>query len=404
MVTFFLNDCRLIRFLDAYTDRQIRSLTLVLDPIPVNPYDPILAIQTATTRVEALQRLSSHIKKMALLSLSVTIDSPVPYTASVELSSIVNNLPDSCICLDIDTRCSGFILDSRTDLYSHQPASLVCDAIRTILPRLQHLRLRLPQLCSALFGTESHDQHSSFKAVRAANLKTCLINLALREPGSHDRGAWAALCGSSLIPHIGVESHIPPALPILLPRLKDFSHLNSVFLKRLRVIDMQPQDVRTPNSWAAWVRRDILVDTSIPIPCANIGLFDDDSWLARIPTDLGRAEDFISSLRHIEELAEGRFWSQTTRQIRLATPILGEYDFIPRPLTKELFLKRNRRTCMIWQNEEATGERLLPEDPGPLMEVWDLKERTPKGWTRENCERSPMARERDILMESLEMQ
>ena len=186
----FLNVHRLTRFLDTYTDRRIRSLTLAMDLIQLNPYDSTLAVQTATARLEALRRLSSHIKKMALKSLSITIDFPFPFTASLELSSIVNNLPDSCTCLDIDTKHSGFVFPS-TDL-NDQPTSHVCDAIRTILPRLEHLRLRRPQLCSALFGTKIHEQDTGFEAVRATNLKSCLINLSLREPTApSSSGVWA---------------------------------------------------------------------------------------------------------------------------------------------------------------------------------------------------------------------
>jgi hypothetical protein len=401
----FLDAQRLTKFLDTYSNRKFRSLTLVMDPVPLNPYDPTSAVLTVTARLEALQRLRSHIKKMGLISLSITIDFPFPYTASLELSSIVNNLPDSCTCLEIDLKHSGCILGPTP------PTSHVCDAIRTTLPQLEHLRLRRPQLCSALFG---HEQYPSSKAVRATNLKSCLINLCLREPtGPSSSGSRAAPCSYPLVPHIG-ESHVfPSALsPLLLARLQDFSHLNSASLERLWVVDVQTRDPNVPNSWAAWVRRDILSNTSVPIPMDNIGGFKitstgglrDDAWLARIPTDSGQgAEDWVSSPARLEELAEGRFWCQTTRGIRLPTPILREYDCVPRPLTKEVFVKENRITCMLWKNEEATGQKLLPNTPGPLMQVWDLRERTPKGWTRDDYQGSPMVQDRDILLDSLEL-
>lgn len=393
----FLNAHRLTKFLDTYSDRKIRSLTLVMDPVPVDPYDPTLAVQTATARLEALQRLRSYIKRMGLISLSIIIDFPFPYTASLELSSIVNNLPNSCTCLEIDVKHSGFISHRTADLDS-PPTSHVCDAIRTILPRLEHLRLRCPQLCSALFGTsaKSHEQDARFETVCATNLMSCLINLSLREPpGSSSEGSRAAPCGSTLVPHIGVMHDFPSALNCLLARLQDFSHLNSARLERLWIVDVQTRDPTVPNSWAGWVRRDILSNTSVPIPIANIGGFRNDAWLARIPTDSGqRAEDWLSSPERLETLAEGRFWSQTTSGIRLATPMLREYDCVPKPLTKELFLKKNRLTCTLWRNEEAIGQKLLPEAPGPLMEAWDLKERTPRGWTRDNYQGSLMVQER----------
>ena len=403
----FLNARRLTRFLDAYTDRQIRSRTLAMDPIQRNPYDGTFPMETLSIRLKALQRLSLHIKKMGLISLSITINFPFPFTASFELSSIIHNLPDSCTCLEIDTahNCPSFP-DPGT-VVDAQPTSHMCDAISTILPQLEHLRLRRPRLCSALFGTESHEQDRGFKAVRAPKLKSCLISLSLREPtASNDPITRAAQCDSTPLPFIDVRPHYPPALPPLLPRRRDFTYLNSASLERLWIIDVHPRDPTIPNSWAAWVRLDILLDTSSPIPMANIGAFRKDCWLARIPTDLRPAEDYISTPKCLEELAEGRFWSTTTRGIHLATPILREYDCISRPLTRELaqqtgHVHKNRRYCVLWDNEEATGERLLPEGPGPLMEVWDLKERTPEGWTRDNHQGTPLVRKRDILIESL---
>jgi hypothetical protein len=103
------------------------------------------------------------------------------------------------------------------------------------------------------------------------------------------------------------------------------------------------------------------------------------------------------------DTGRGLFWTHTTSKIRLPTPLLREYDRVPIPLTKEQYIKQNRHTYILWQNEEATGEKLLPEAPGPLMQVWDLKERTPDGWTRDNYAGSPVMRERDILMESLDV-
>jgi hypothetical protein len=184
---------------------------------------------------------------MALISFSITINFPFPYTASLELSSIINNLPDSCTCLEIDTEHSGFIVVPSTD-FNSQPTSPVCDAIRTILPRLEHLRLRRPQLCSALFGTKSHEQDAGFEAVRATNLKSCLINLSLRTPGPYP-GTLAALCGASApIPLVGLRPHFPYALTPLLPGLQAFARLNSARLERLWIVDVQTRDPDIPNS------------------------------------------------------------------------------------------------------------------------------------------------------------
>jgi hypothetical protein len=396
-----LNEHRLPKFLNIYTDRRIRSLTVVMDRIPpVEAPETTMVVQRVTSRLEALQRLSSQVKKMALVSLSITINLPEPFTASLELSSILNNLPDSCTSLEIDARRSGAFIPDPGRNFDDQPSSHFCESIRTILPRLRHLRLRRPELCFALFGTGSPEQGAGFKAVRARNLKSCLINLALNVPTV---SMFATSCGSTPLPGNAPRPRFPSALPPLLPRLQDFAHLNSASLEQLCIIDVQTRDPSIPNSWAAWVRRDILSDTSVPIPVGRIRAFHDDGWLARVPTGLGYSEDWVSFHKYLETLAEGSFWTHTTSKIRLPTPLLREYDRVPIPLTKEQYINQNRRTYILWQNEEATGEKLLPEAPGPLMQVWDLKERTPKGWTRDNYAGSPVMRERDILMESLDV-
>lgn len=60
------------------------------------------------------------------------------------VASIVERLPRTCIALEVDTRSH----DRGEPGEAH-----VCDSLRQVIPRLQHLRLRLRSLCSAAFGT-----------------------------------------------------------------------------------------------------------------------------------------------------------------------------------------------------------------------------------------------------------
>lgn len=386
----FLNTRRLTKLLDtfAYTSRQIRSLTLVMEAVRVNPYDYTLAIEEITTRLNVLQRLSTHIEKMGLISLSISIDLPYPYTPSRELASIISHLPNSCICLDIDGNRNGLI--ARVDA-SRLPSSHLCDSIRAVLPRLRHFRVRYPQVCSALFGTELDNR--AFEAVRAPNLRSCLINLSLREPRAPTSAhVLAAPCNAAPLPINGVTPQYPLPFPPLIPRLREFARLNSATLERLWIIDIQPRNPEMPNYWGAWVRRDFLLDSSMPIPMDSIRAFVQDSYLARVPAKSGGTVDWISTPERLEALAEDGFWSQTTNGTRLATPMLREYDCVPMPSTKEECLKKENFTCTLWQNEQATGEKLFPEAPGPLVKEWDIKERVPAGWRRDNWLGAPMVR------------
>lgn len=248
-----------------------------MDAIPVNPYNPIQAAQTAKTRLETLKLLCPRIKKMSLTSFSITADFPLPFTASHEITSILDNLPDSYTSLEIDMRHSGFI--DPTSLRDQQTAH-VCDFIRNILPQLVHLRLRRPEICSALFRVKMDGDDAQYETVSAPKLKVRIINLSLREPCPSSKGPLATACSDDVtrIPHVGAQSQFPSALSLLFPGLQDFACLNSN-LQRLWLIVVQERDRTMPHFWAAWVRRDFLSDSSVPIPVANIGGFFNDPWL-----------------------------------------------------------------------------------------------------------------------------
>jgi hypothetical protein len=395
----FLSPDRLIKFLDNSADSPtIRSLTLRVDTMRINPYDTTEAAQTVITRLEALERLCPRIKNMSLLSsFSISVDFPLPFTASRLISSMLDNLPSSCTSLEIDMRHQGFINPrSLSDHHrtAHQQTTHMCDSIRALLPQLVHLRLRCLEICSALFGIDqAHGEVTHYEAITAPKLKTCLINLSLREPGSSSQGASATRCSDAATQIVFNASlpQFPPALPSILPALQDFARLNSTYLERLWVIDVQPRNPTLPHAWAAWVRRDVLLDASFPIPVRNIGSFFDDVWMARASAEQGAGvEDWLSPLERLEGVAEGGTWSETETGVRLATPMLRGGERVSRALTRVQFEKGSNLTCMLWQNEKAAGEKLLPEGPGLLMKMWDLNERTPSGWSRVNTHDSPL--------------
>ncbi|KAI0008468.1 hypothetical protein F4779DRAFT_586949 [Xylariaceae sp. FL0662B] len=388
-----LTQKRLTKFVGNCADHEIRSLTLRLNAIPVDPYDPS-AKQTAESRLEALRRLCPQITRMRPASLSILVDFPFPFTASQEISSILDHLPACCVSLEIDVRYGSSIPNLIGDLQAH---SHLCESIRVALPRLHHLRLRLPLICPAIFSARLPDQDAPCQVVRAPMLKTCLINLSLRPPGPYStQGVWATPCSddTTRIPYVGLLDQLPSALPRVLPALKAFARLNSTNLERLWVIDVESRDPTLPHSWAAWVRRDFISNTSHPIPVANIGGFGRDAWLARVPLPItpDKTQDRLSSPDVLETLAEGSIWIETTFGARLPITMLREYQDTREALTRVPFQKRNRITCMLWSNEDETGENLLPEGPGELMQRWDLNETTPNGWTRDRYTASPMVR------------
>lgn len=383
----FLSGERLIKFAEknGLADNEIRSLTIRLGPVSVNQFDPNQAVKTTDGWLDALQRLLPRISCMCNIeAFSVWADLPLPYSPCNEFSSIIDELPTTCVALEIDLRHSTFVqqkLGTATTPLVH-----MCDSVRDVLGRLRHLRLRLPKVCSAVFGIEPEKGTGGYQPVDAPKLKDCIINLTQRMPGTFPRASLATSCDSLHFPHIGSQTWITPVLHSLIPKLQNFAQLNSA-LERLWVIDCQAPG-QGKNSWAAWVRRDIGSDASWPIPVVNIGGFREDAWLARVPSlnSERSTEDEVSWPETLEALVEGCTWSETRTRVRLPVRIFEArgYNYAVRPRTRAQLGDGDDLSCTLWENEEVTGERLLPIGPGPLMETWDLNERTPNGWKRAN--------------------
>ncbi|KAI0181428.1 hypothetical protein GGR52DRAFT_583820 [Hypoxylon sp. FL1284] len=387
-----LDQRRLVRFADSCADREVRSLTLRLDAIRVDPYEPTGAQSEAELRLEALRCLCPRIAKMRPVAVSLSLNFPFPYPVARAVADLLDHLPACCVSLEVDVRYGSSVaphLAADAHIHPH-----MCDAVRAVLPRLQHLRLRLPLICPAVFSAEPPGRDGSCQAVSAPTLKTCVVNLGLRPPGPYtSQGVWASPCGGDFeqTPHIGQLTRAPSAMPPLAPALTAFARLNAATLERLWVLDVEPRAAGRPHSWAAWVRRDFLADASAPIPLANIGGFRAQAWLARVPDPAGSPRDWISQPDVLEGLVEGGTWVEDASGARLPAAPRRRRD-AREALARAPFQARQPISCMLWRNEDITGEALFPTGPGELMRRWDLEEITPSGWTRDDYTASYMVR------------
>lgn len=184
-----LNQKRLAKFVERCADTRVRSLTVLMNAVPVDPYDPGKAKEVARARLANLAQLCPRITQMKPVALSISVDLPFPCTAAHEVTRIVECLPTSCTSLEVKLSHGSCISPSPVALSS---SSHLCDSIREVFPQLRHLRLCLPVLCPTLFSSISSNgqgQNQHRQAVRAPLLRTCLINLAQREPGPSTSGA-----------------------------------------------------------------------------------------------------------------------------------------------------------------------------------------------------------------------
>ena len=313
------------------------------------------------------------------------------------IASMVERLSRTCIALEIDTRGHD---------YAGPGSAHLCDALRTVLPHLQHLRLRLSTLCPAVFGLGfrldgTTPDESPAELTPAPMLQTAVINGATRLPGC---GGPAHVCGTfQEEPHRAYQ-HIPDAREALVKCLRLLTERgNYPAIQRLWLLDKQVYEVRDPSLYSTYNRRDLVTSKTWAVPFRNIRAFDKDSILARTP----EGQEVLSYEWAVEALAEGEAWRETLGGSRfpaawLATDDFRRDGFVPRPLptisVDSYRAQFPKRMCHLWANERKTGRRLLNavEREG-LVDASSLPEMTPPGWSRdENGDLNPDHDEEDV--------
>ncbi|KAI3333558.1 hypothetical protein F4824DRAFT_471094 [Ustulina deusta] len=192
-----LNRERLALFVENHMSCQVTSLTVKMEAIYIHGMDPLQAFYKANECKKILRKLNCFIKDMKPTSVSVSAALAFPCTITPEVAALVDGLPESCTGLEIDLwYCCRFIPDSAADRAARSLGAHphLCDSLRTVLPQLKHLRLRLPTLCASIFSTNSSNQELCCPPIRAPLLKTCLISLSFSHP-LYILGNWLGRSG-----------------------------------------------------------------------------------------------------------------------------------------------------------------------------------------------------------------
>ena len=107
-------------------------------------------------------------------------------------------MPNSCTSLELDTHAN----DDRTN-DCHESLSHLCIALRQILSRMQHVRLRIGAMCPSMFGT-GHAERMQIDGteypflrltehVPLSNIETLVINCGSCQVG--DNAVFVRQCG-----------------------------------------------------------------------------------------------------------------------------------------------------------------------------------------------------------------
>lgn len=385
--------------LSAEATASVRTLTIRLNPVEYTPQaiTPLL-IELASGHL----RNMTNLKSLSIYKLARSLRNGFNIPAD-GLAAMLDSLPESCTALEIESR---HLIDRSASFDDYIQAHLgdtnnthLCHHIRKILPQLRYLRLRVNTLCPDLFGTgfqydpkESSDVLTNVTPLNLPHLKECVINLSRK---------WGHCIGpngpenSALCPHQLTKGAIKrPCLPLLALQLRHMAetgHIARAEKVWLLTHQPNPRAPKNPNKYAAFVRRDILANTSLALPHRDIGAFMTDTWHLRRPAGRGAVdedpgwEDMVGFSWAIEQLAEGPAWEASVRGVRLPAALMSrsgnhEVDELP-VLPRSEFYARRKLNNVLWANEDRVGRRLLePTTKDLLAEHEDLDMSVPAGW------------------------
>ncbi|KAF2742674.1 hypothetical protein M011DRAFT_481443 [Sporormia fimetaria CBS 119925] len=155
--------------------RLVQSLTLRIN------HEDLCGKHCAQTPTwfEKLVAIVRKLEKLSTFSLVFTNNStPLP---QVIITELLPALPASCTNLELDSNHDAHFL------VGGKPH--VCDVLRDLLPRMEHVRLRLRMLCGSIFGT-GDPCTNDFLPISLPNIKSLVINCG-------GGGSYAGFCGQS---------------------------------------------------------------------------------------------------------------------------------------------------------------------------------------------------------------
>lgn len=292
------------------------------------------------------------------------------------LGEFLTRLPISCTALELDTR-------GRDQYIPAEPSDThICTIIRSLLPRLLHLRLRLACLCPDLLMTAVPDGHEGVQPATLAHgpiyprLLTMLLNIHSEKTARHTR-----LCNSYTEPAYGKERRAPPARNPLIEAMKSLlqggSQMGFPAAQHIAIIDWQEgQNANEQsNSWIALTWGNPLAGESTAFPIRLVVPMKIDSWFMRLGMDetssVSTPEEVFGRLEDLErtvEIRSGAGWVQYTNGVRQPRTFAGSGSeesrdsFVVEEVKlddRESFRSRSRYSLPLWSREKQAGKCLL---------------------------------------------
>lgn len=301
----------------------------------------------------------------------------IPQSGLVQL---IEALPPSCANLELDT--------SGDDARGDGDTTHLCDSLRRVLPRMQHVRLRV-RCCESLFTDRSTPEHT----ISLPHLKS-FIYICARPPGTP-----LPTCRYSNLSPITHEHPDFLWTTVTSSLQKLVATPNAVHTDaQVYAFTTTDRDDNDLSLWQAHFRAEMRAQTSLALPhrAAWMEAMIRGSYVLR-PHD---GMEVMSVPANIEAIAEGQLWREVRGGARLPAAVLadacaGKPSFAVGCEEKPLaYLKTSTqwrednpgKKLMTWINEEKMGIELVGAEvrrgKDEFVSLEMVKEITPEGWRR----------------------
>lgn len=314
-----LRESNLEVFLTQFPSRNFGTVSFLT--VSIRSFEPA----EAEACCHRLGKLAMAIRKMVNLSTlsfhfrgdHVTTKTNLLPTSIV--SAIVESLSMNCVNLEIDTNGFDYVAPNSAHL---------CDQLGHVLPRLRNLRLRLANMCPAIFAAGFNkdgtiEDLSAFTPVVASFLKTAVINCRV--------GRWQAQnCGA----RIGLDSAYIPLINSLRELVARGNYPN---IERLWLVYRRHNESLL-SQYPIYNRCDMIQNKTWAIPFVLAFGSDfnlaQDIWIYFMRTPEG--QDVASFAWVIDRYVEGQTWKETLNGCSMPAAAIMRSDFffrLERPLS-----------------------------------------------------------------------
>ncbi|GAB7330266.1 hypothetical protein MBLNU13_g01916t1 [Cladosporium sp. NU13] len=244
------------------------------------------------------------------------------------LAALLSRLPGTCKSVEIDT----FGSDRAEPGTRH-----LCETVRDILSRLEHLRLNLSTMCAK--GWEIETQCAQLTA----------LTISCFAGGYHN----SRLCGSyAEDPFHSAFSRGEEAMPHLVHQIQAALH-QLPSLNHCIVVDQSGSPSTNSAFHLTYNLRNVLKDTvtAMPVECIHPFADDGDGYMLRT-----LIEDVFGSRPALKAVLEKGVLGQRCSDMASSDGMEGPYQLLSLDAWKTKYPKRS---CRLWANERREGRRLV---------------------------------------------